>query len=243
MRVVVTRPAHSGERTARRLAEMGHEPVLLPLAEPVHDAEAALKALEETNGSIVITSAEVTRVLKHVQQSLKLLFHRPVFAVGAATARAAREIGFEVVVGVSGGNGAQLADLIIEHPPEFRESPLLYLAGSPRAAGFETQLTELGIAFRTVECYRMKEIIPDAGMLTRLLVEIPADAILFYSRETARRFFALPFLHEQTDSLAQTRILCLSEAIAEVVPAALRSFVEIAAVPDEDSLLALLAAK
>ncbi|MDL2399549.1 uroporphyrinogen-III synthase [Rhizobium mayense] len=243
MRVVVTRPAYSGERTARRLAEMGHEPLLLPLAEPVHDAEAALKALEETSGSIAITSAEVMRVLKHVHPSLKPFFHRRVFAVGATTAQAAREIGFEIVVGVGGGNGAQLADLIIGHPREFRESPLLYLAGSPRAPGFEAQLSELRIAFRTVECYRMKEIIPDGGILIRVLADIPADAILFYSRETARRFFALPFLHQHADTLVQTRMLCLSEAIAEGVPAALRSLVEIAAVPDEDSLLALLAAK
>ncbi|MDL2406270.1 uroporphyrinogen-III synthase [Rhizobium calliandrae] len=243
MRVVVTRPTHSGERTARRLAQMGHDPLLLPLAEPVHDAEAALKALEETSGSIAITSAEVMRVLKQVQPSLQPFFHWPVFAVGTATAQAAREIGFEVVVGVGGSDGARLADLIVGHSPEFRKSPLLYLTGSPRAPGFEAQLKNFGIAFRTVECYRMKEVIPDDGMLTSVLAEIPADAILFYSRETARRFFALPFLREHADTLTRTRILCLSDAITEAVPAALRSLVEIAALPGEDSLLALLAAK
>ncbi|AVA23293.1 MULTISPECIES: uroporphyrinogen-III synthase [unclassified Rhizobium] len=243
MRVVVTRPEHSGERTARRLAEMGHEAILLPLTKPVHDAEAALKGLEETSGAIAVTSTEIIRVLEHVKPSLRSIIHRPLFAVGNATAQAAREIGFKSAVGVGGGNGAQLAELISQQSAEFGDLPLLYLAGSPRAAGFEARLAQLGIAFRTVECYRMEDVMPDIGTLARVLVDTPADAILFYSRETARRFFALPFLRVHSDTLAQTRMLCLSGAVAEVVPAALQSLVEIAAVPDEDSLLALLAAK
>ncbi len=51
MRVLVTRPQHSGERTAERLRKLGHEPILLPLSQPVHDGDAAVRGLETTEGA------------------------------------------------------------------------------------------------------------------------------------------------------------------------------------------------
>jgi uroporphyrinogen-III synthase len=94
-----------------------------------------------------------------------------------------------------------------------------------------------------VECYHMQDIVPDDAALRRLFLDARADAVLLYSRQTAIRFFSLPFLRQHPSAFARTRFLCLSEAIAEVIPASLHSYVDIADMPDEDSLLALLAAE
>lgn len=238
MRVVVTRPQHSGERTVRRLTEMGHEALPLPLSEPVHDVDAARQALSETQDAIAVTSAEAIRALAVLGQNLALHLDRPLFAVGKATAKEARKLGFTHVLS-SEGSGIELAELIAREQTSTQQ-PLLYLAGSPRAAGFETRLMELNIPLRTVECYRMLNIAPDDATLRKFFVDIHADAVLLYSRQTALRFFSLPFLRQHPDALALTRFLCLSEAIADAVPALLRAHADIAAMPDEDSLLALL---
>ncbi|MGG6894076.1 MULTISPECIES: uroporphyrinogen-III synthase [Rhizobium] len=241
MRVVVTRPLLSGERTIGRLARMGHEALLLPLAEPIHHVDDARRALLETRGAIAVTSAEAVRVLAALGADVAQHLGRPVFAVGKVTAKEAAALGF-IDIAASEGGGTELAALISGHAANPAESPLLYLAGHPRAAGFEAGLTKLKRPFRTVECYRMRDVIPEDGALRRLFVDPQADAVLFYSQQTAQRFFSLPFVQENPAIFAGTRFLCLSEAIAEAVPAGMRPHIAIADTPDEDRLLALLVA-
>lgn len=114
----------------RRLARMGHEALLLPLAEPFHLLEEARRALEETEGAIALTSAEAVRVLAVLGADLKPHLARPIFTVGKATAAEAAELGFEVVA-MSDGGGTELASVIADHRPSLGNSPLLYLAGLP----------------------------------------------------------------------------------------------------------------
>lgn len=242
MRVVVTRPRHSGERTISRLTQMGHEASLLPLAEPVHHVDEARHALFETHGAIAVTSAEAIRVLAALGSDLTQHLARPIFAVGKATAKEAAGLGFADIIASEGG-GTELAALISSRAANNRDAPLLYLAGYPRAAGFETGLAGLQLPFRTVECYRMQDIIPDDATLRRLFADRPAEAVLLYSQQTAQRFFGLSFVQENQTLFDGIRFLCLSEAIAEAIPVALHSHVAIAVTPDEDRLLALLVAE
>ncbi len=242
MRVVVTRPRHSGERTIGRLTRMGHEALLLPLAEPVHHVEEARTALLETHGAIAVTSAEAIRVLATLGQDLAQQLGRPIFAVGKTTAQEAAGLGFTDITASEGG-GTELAALISGRSTNNRDTPLLYLAGHPRAAGFEAGLTGLQLPFRTVECYRMRDIVPEDAALRRLFMDSRADAVLLYSQQTAQRFFSLPFVQENLNLFAGMRFLCLSDAIAAAIPAALHAHVDTAAMPDEDRLLALLVAE
>lgn len=241
MRVIVTRPRRQGERTAIRLAELGHEALLLPLTYPVHDPKAARDALARFEGAIAATSAEAIHTLRDIGPLDAADQRRPFFAVGKATAAEASETGFESIHHAD-GSGMQLADLISDHRALLGGKPLIYLAGLPRAEGFETRLGELGIPFETIECYRMGNIEPEEAELRGLLIDKPADAVLLYSRHTAERFFSLPLIKRHLNILENTRLLCLSEAIATVVPDFLRSNVEIPGMSDEESLLTLLAA-
>ncbi|NLR99161.1 uroporphyrinogen-III synthase [Rhizobium sp. P38BS-XIX] len=239
MRVVVTRPRHSGERTVRRLTQMGHDAFLLSLAEPIHHTGEAARALSNTEGAIAVTSAEAIRALATLGPDLARHFHRPMFAVGKSTAKEAAGLGFTDITASEGG-GIELATLISARMGGPAQSPLLYLAGDPRAAGFEAKLTELQLPFRTVECYRMQDTIPDEAILRQLFEDAPADAVLLYSHQTARRFFVLPFIQKNPAALSETRFLCLSEAVAGAIPPAMRLHADIAEMPNEDQLLALL---
>jgi uroporphyrinogen-III synthase len=239
MRVVVTRPAHSGERTAERLRELGHEPVLVPLAHPVHRPEAAGQALTDFGGAIAVTSAEAIRVLASLGRALAPHLERPLFAVGRTTADAARAIGFTAVHNTE-RSGLELAGLIGEHRALLSEIPLLYLAGSPRTPRFEARLQALSIPFVTRECYRMTDDEPSDADLRHAFLKERADAVLLYSRHTAEHFFNLPFFHGHDRALDRTKLLCLSEAVATALPDTRRKNSLIAANPDEDSLLKLL---
>ncbi|MDM9621418.1 uroporphyrinogen-III synthase [Rhizobium sp. S96] len=234
MRVLVTRPLHSGARTAERLVEMGHEPLLLPLSQPVHDAAEALTALSQTDGAIAVTSAEAIRALRESRYDLSPHLHRALFAVGEATAEEAAAAGFLSVV-ASSGNGADLADMIAEQS----RGPVLYLAGLPRAETFETRARQIGLHVVVANCYHM-EPLPVAADAVRALLERQPDSILFYSRQTTEAFFAIEAIRMHPETIADVRLLCLSAAVAAAVPKPLQGNVAVAAAPNEASLLSLI---
>ncbi|MCY1665674.1 uroporphyrinogen-III synthase [Rhizobium sp. SL86] len=231
MRVIVTRPPTSAARTAEKLTHLGHEPVLLPVSVPVHDPDAAADALALAHAALAITSAEAVRVLT----DLDLSAHRdtPVFTVGETTAEAARQAGFRHVE-AGPGDGEHLARLLAERGAE----DILYLAGSPRAPGFEAGLRTAGLHFRTADVYAMRAV--DWTEEQRASLHPFPDAVLLYSRETARRFFqrALPLLPEGSGRLFH--VLCLSPQIAADVPQKDTIALHVADHPKEDELLLLL---
>src|ERR1700759_3031770 len=89
MAVLVTRPHPDSETTAAALRAKGHEVVLAPMLrfEPV-----ACSGLDADYGAVIVTSANALRAVEG--QLGEGLFKRPVFAVGEATAAAARNAGF-----------------------------------------------------------------------------------------------------------------------------------------------------
>jgi len=235
MRVLVTRPAHSAEKTAQRLRDMGHEPLLLPMRQPAHDSAAAAAALARTSGAIAVTSAEAVRVISVLGEQLRPHLARPLFAVGKTTAKAARGLGFRSVAS-SNGNGRDLAELVAAQAAD----GLLYLAGTPRAETFEAGLRQLGIGFSVAECYRMQPVAPGPAEIEAIFAATPPQAVLFYSRQTADDFFSVAELRSALPEEGGIRLLCLSEAVAQAIPAALKKNAAIAPMPDEKSLLSLL---
>jgi uroporphyrinogen-III synthase len=68
--VIVTRPERSGERTALRLKEMGHEPIARPLSWPFHMPAVVKEALSTHSGPVAITSAEAVRAIEQLGPAL-----------------------------------------------------------------------------------------------------------------------------------------------------------------------------
>lgn len=236
MRLLVTRPQPAAEATARRLEAMGHQPRLLPLAQAEHLPDTARIALGNPHTAIALTSAEAVRALARLGTDLGPYKAGPCFCVGEATARAARTLGF-TSIHTAEGTGKSLAELIAA-TLDASELPLLYLAGSPRSAGFETTLRQLQIEAVTVECYRMHPIAHPPGVLAQLSAAGQTDAVLLYSHDTARRFAALLVDAGLQPAAFSPRYLCLSAVVAQALPEG--APVEIAARPDEESLFSLL---
>lgn len=241
MRVLVLRPKPAAARTATKLAGRGHDAVLLPLSRAEHDVAAVRAALAEPHAAIAITSAEVTRLLAKTGEDLLPHLSTHVFTVGEASADAARAAGFRSVQ-AAGGTGEALAAGIVAHysAAGVPADPILYLAGNPRAPDFEQRLREAAMPVRTVESYRMVTLTPAQAEVEAALNAPMPDAVLLYSRESARAFFRLAPLVETPDLFTTLRVLCLSPNVAAIVPDDFAERTETAAAPDEESLLALL---
>lgn len=236
LRILVTRPRPSAAATAAKLAAMGHEAVLLPVMEAIHQPRAALEALTHAHSAIAVTSAEVFRALAPYGEQVTPHLRTPVYCVGPATAQAAQRMGFQSLI-TGSGTGVSLAKIAAAASADLADG-LIYLAGSPRSPAFEAGLQAAGIACRTVETYRMSAIAHPPGTVEQCLHPPIPDLLLLYSHETARHFFAL--LSPQTaHRMSGMRILCLSQHVANAIPPGFGP-VAIAAEPSEEALLALV---
>ncbi|PYE32881.1 uroporphyrinogen-III synthase [Rhizobium sp. PP-F2F-G38] len=231
VRVLVTRPETTADNTLRRLALAGHETLLLPLSEAEH---LPIRATALATSSVVATSAEAFRALRHSPDALSSLTSLPVYCVGAATAGAAVDLGFSPVR-VGPGDAAGLAELILRDRGR-QTGILLYLAGTPRLPELETRMTVAGVPLQVRLVYRMRPVVRAPGEFSAHVKAFHPEAVLFYSREAARQFFSEIAPAMLADSV---RILCLGPRIADAVPPGCRH-VEIAVRPDEDALLALI---
>lgn len=235
MRLMVTRPAGDGERTAARLREQGHDVLLAPLLsmqaiprEPVSDGARF--------AAVLVTSANALRAL--AAEEIAALAHLPLLAVGAQTAEAARAAGFAAVEAADGDAGA-LAALAGER---FARSgaPLLYLAAADRARDLAAMPALRGITVETVVSYQMVAAEQFAAKALAALAAGTVDGVLHFSRRTAEAYLACAQADGMLGAALAPRHYCLSAAIAAVLRGAGASAVETAERPDEETLLRLV---
>ena len=239
MRVLVTRPEPASARTAAELGRRGHEPVLLPLMQAIQQPPALASPPLPGTAAIAVTSAEAMRVLETMPNDARRPFLAlPLLAVGRATARAAREAGFQDV-SVADGDGRSLARLLIAKTDQNPGAPILYLTGTPRSPEFETVLADAGRIMDVRECYQMIPAAYDDAEVARTLTPRP-DAILAFSSETALRIGEIFVDTRASLDWSEVRFLCLSEKIAKALPAEIQPRARWPMEPREDLLLLLL---
>jgi uroporphyrinogen-III synthase len=240
MRVLITRPESRAGKTAAKLTELGHEVERMPLSTPVHDRSKAEAAIATPHAAIAVTSAEAVRGLAEMGTALTPHLDTQVFAIGKATAHAARAMGFRNVE-ASIGSGTELASLVLTHYAAARPSqPILYLAGERRMGRFEKLLAENDINIVVAETYRMERIPYSLEEQQAMLIDRKADAVFFFSREAANAFFDLDVFQQSREAIRKTLFLCLSRNIAEAVPEELQNSAVVSDTPDEDELIDLL---
>lgn len=247
MRVLVTRPQPGADRTAARLEAMGHDTVKLPLFESrVTATPGDLPDATEIDG-ILATSARAFSMfgsagVPHAYRRL------PVYAVGPATAEAARNAGFSKVYEGAGsardlaarvtGDGIETG--VVAGAEIGRLMRPLYLAGQPRRAVIEEALDAARMRHTVLECYRMDEISYATDYFKTRVLTLPIDAVLFYSANAAMRFSGLMTAQMPGEAMDSARFGCMSAEVAAALPIAWRRRAFVAAHPDEASLLASL---
>ena len=233
MRVLVTRPQPDAARTAARLNESGHEAIVDPLLSiaPV----AISKFTVGPYAALAATSANAVRVAGATVE-LDFLRATPIYAVGAHTADAARDAGFEKVV-VAGGDAAALAQLLSARLPS--GARVLHLAGEDRSRELAELMPRVGITVEVIVLYRARPAAALAPATIAALSQRKVDAVLHFSPRTAATFVALAERHGLADAARKPRHLCLSHAAAKELMA-LGVNAECAVQPTEADLVALL---
>lgn len=233
MRVLVTRPREDAEPLAERLNTLGIEAMIEPLLTVAFD-EAAAPDLDGVQ-AILATSANGVRAFA----SLSARRDIPLLAVGDATARTARDIGFRHFESAE-GNVETLARLVALRCDPAR-GPLLHVAGSQLAGDLAGLLEARGFAYRRAVLYAARPAEALSAEAAAALEEGKLDGVLFFSPRTAETFVSLVRQGKLARTCRRLVAFCLSEAVAERARTIAWRRIAVAAHPDQDSLLTLLA--
>lgn len=210
-RVLVLRPQPGADATVRRARERGLEAVAVPLFE----VEPLSWEAPDASGfdGLLLTSANAVR---HAGDGLQSLRGLKAYAVGEATAEAARDAGFDIASSGDSGVDRLLGSL----EPGLK---LLHLCGEDRREPTDgrQQITALAV-------YRARPI--DGADLAAAA----GSVALIHSPRAGRRFAEL------VESRASIAIAAISPAAAQAAGEGWER-VEAADKPDEDALLALAA--
>jgi len=234
MRLLVTRPEPDASREAEELAARGYEAVLAPMLkiEFVPDAPLDLAGVQ----ALIVTSRNALRAFA-TRRELDEARKRPLFAVGEATASAARELGFAVLVRAP-GTAADLPELI-GGKLDRKRGPLLHLAGENLAFDLKSALEAKGFTLHQPVLYRA---VPAEQLPVRALNLLKAgelDGAILLSPRTARTFALLIDKHGAVTQVRRLVCYCMSQAVAEVL-APLGFRVRVASKPREEDVLALV---
>ena len=232
MRVLVTRPEPQATGTARRLEALGHVPLVAPMLETVALPPAQIPPA----GALAVTSRTALEVLAG-HPDLPAILGRRLYAVGDATAAAARALGFTHVASAAGDVG-DLARLIAADAPA---GGVTHLAGEERAGDLSGDLARRGIAATTLALYRMAAAERLPGPTVAALRAGAIDAILVYSPRSAAALLAAAERDGVAAVVLATPLLVLSKAVAAPFRAAGAARLSVARRPDETALLGLLA--
>lgn len=241
-RALVTRPLEDAGPVVAALRRRGIacmvEPMLriVPLPAPVID-------LDGVQG-LVVTSANGARAFAAACRRRDL----PVYAVGEASAAAARQLGFSPVESAD-GDVAALADLVAHHAVP-GAGALFHPAGRVSAGDLAGRLEALGFSLRRSRLYEARPADAFSAPLKAALAALrdggeaaPAAGlrwVLFFSPRTAASFVSLSETAGLADACRRLIALCLSRNVAAAADAIEWRAVAVAARPEQEALLALL---
>jgi uroporphyrinogen-III synthase len=210
-RVLVLRPEPGASATVTAARELGLEPVAIPLFEvkPVSWQAPDASAFD----GLLLTSANAIR---HGGEQLGKLRGLKAYAVGNATAEAARDAGFDIAATGDAGVDSLLSSI----EPDLK---LLHLCGVDRQKAEEPQQE-----ITRIEVYLSREVI------SADLPDIEGSVALIHSPRASRR---LADLVEQRGSI---RIAAISWSAADAAGKGWMS-IDVAEQPNDDALLALAA--
>ncbi|MCC6919581.1 MAG: uroporphyrinogen-III synthase [Alphaproteobacteria bacterium] len=233
--VFVTRPEHQAAGLIAAVAARGFQPVGAPCLRLAIEKGPPLTLTDV--GGFAVTSANGVLALAARTPERAL----PLFAVGEATAAAARENGF-IHIEVAEGDGAALAKLIGARVAP-RSRSILHAAGAETAFDLVAGLARVGVRAESQKLYGMPVVRDLPKAAHDVLDTRRASFVLLMSPRTAQAFGEIVEASRRGDRLGAVTALCMSAAIGAAARAQAFRKVAVSARMTQDSLLDLLEAE
>ncbi|MBS0491055.1 MAG: uroporphyrinogen-III synthase [Proteobacteria bacterium] len=198
LKIWITRAQPGAEATAARVRALGHAPFVAPLlaVRMVEDPQIDLEGVK----ALAFTSANGLRAFAQACADRSL----QVFAVGAATAQAAREVGFRRVLSAD-GDVAALAEGIAARRNEIGGA-VLHPGAAELAGDLAGALARAGVEVRALTLYDTAPAVLEPDQVAGLG---EVDVALVHSAKGAQALAAVLAVHPQP----RLKVLGLSKAV------------------------------
>jgi uroporphyrinogen-III synthase len=236
MRLLLTRPEAESQALRDKLQAMGHGVDAAPMLaiRQKHDMGDELQAALQGVTALLFTSANGVRAFADANPLRDLM----VYAVGPASALAAKAAGFSRVE-AAGGDVHLLADLVRSRHST-GSGALLHAAGSARAGDLQAMLQQDGYDVRRVVLYDAETAIQLPPAVAARFAAKGYDGVLLFSPRTAATFVNLTQAAGIADGAAVATAYCLSDNVAREAAVLPWRDVKVAQSPGEADLVALL---
>jgi len=228
--ILITRPEPGASETAARVSAMGLTPILAPMLDirPLHPGLPRPDRI----AAVLLTSGNAIAPLAPVWHG------RPLFAVGDATARRARDAGWTSAESAD-GDAIALTTLVRERLRP-ADGPLLLAAGRGQSLNLAVDLRAVGfrVVRRAVYAAEPAAGLPDAARAALMAGTI--RAALFFSTETARHFMHLAHTAGLVDRLRPLEAITIAAKVAMALEQSRWSRIRAAGKPNQDEMLGLL---
>ena len=228
--VLITRPQPAATETARLVAALGFVPLVAPVLQTTL-CPARLPAPDRVQ-ALLLTSANAVPVLSAE------FHHLPVFAVGHATAAAARAAGFARVTSAA-GTAADLASLVARLCDPDRGS-LLFPGAARIAVDIAKPLREVGFRVIRRVVYRTDPMAELAVPARAALAVGGVRVALFFSPASAQAFGALLRAALPPTSVTTVEAIAISAKVAACLAPLPWRRIRVASLPNQDEMVALL---
>lgn len=228
-RVLITRPIDDAAPLVEQLNARGVEALVEPMM-TIRSTEEPAPDMSDAQG-LLFTSANGVRgfVARSDRRDVQ------VFAVGEATAEAARRAGFDRVE-VAGGDAAALAALVTAKcKPD--AGKLVHVAGTHVAGNLSERLAAAGFSVERAVLYDALSAHRFSTGTVESLKRREIEAVLLFSPRTAEIFMTLADESGAEHGLSAAAAICLSQAVADRLPASRFREVVVADRPDQPSML------
>jgi uroporphyrinogen-III synthase len=226
--VLITRPEPGASETAQRVTALG----LLPIVAPVLVITFSQLRLPHRLAATVLTSRNAVAACSAV------LYDRPVFAVGTATAAQATEAGFRHVFNAD-GDAAALSTLVANTLSPV-DGSLFFPAAQGQGGDLARSLRAQGFRILRRVAYRAASAPALSDAAVTSLSHRQVAAAMFFSAETSRHFARLLREAGLIEAVRDVEAVSISERAAMALRPLPWRRIRVAAKPNQDAMLALL---
>lgn len=204
---LITRAKDDAAETALGLQEMGLKTVI----EPILSVEKIAVKVENKNAqTLVITSANACDAIINSGFALDTR----IFAIGLQTARALLEHGYLNISCPKHASADHLLELILERrKPE--DGRIMYFCGDSVSLDFKEELEKLGFEVEKILSYKIKWHNDFSQNFLQEINKNKIDFVLCYSQNCIINFHKLAKNNNLLEYFGQSKLLCLSDKIAE----------------------------
>ena len=209
MNILITRSLIDSEDLMGKLFSLGHKIIHVPTLKISSVKKESIDISQYD--ALIFTSANAVRNLKVLNKDKNKLC----FCVGSITEKIARQLGYQNTLS-AGGTVNALKNLIINSEQINEKSRLAYFCGDNVAYDLDLELKKEGLKINSIINYKSEKITDLNDQNKTIITNHAPDIIFVYSLRSGESFLEIVKNHSLYPLMTGSKVMCISEKVANV---------------------------